>query len=572
MTVLRQAWNDRLRPILVINKVDRLVTELRLTPNEAYHHLVQLIEQVNAVMGSFFAAERMEDDLRWREDREKRINARKEKQEEDAVNAASSSAGNDDADPEYEEHDDEDIYFDPSRGNVIFGSAIDNWAFRLERFSVLYAKKLGIQESRFRKVLWGDYYFDTKNKRVIGQKQREKEKRNLKPMFVQFVLDNIWAVYDSIVLNRDQEKIEKIVKTLELKILPRDLKSKDHSGLLSAVFSQWLPLASCTFSAVVSNIPSPKEAQALRIPKLLQPGLSYFAADKELEPQTEVQRDMYTAKPGQDAFKVAYVSKMFAVKREDLPEGRRKNLTAEEMRARAKDSRERARAIQAATGAQVNGDAEHQTSNGMSLEEAQAQAEAAARRIKADTLLVKVAALYHDIGKTKNPEYFIENQSGYNPHEGLSPKESAAIIIGHVEEGVRLAKKAGIPSLIIDFIQTHHGTTSTAYFLHKHLENGGDKGETEDFAYPGPRPRSKEEAILMMADSIEAAGKSLDHPTEQELYTLIDKIIDGKLRSGQFRDSLINFRELEQCRLVFRQIMKSVHHVRVAYPDQKEEE
>ena len=199
-------------------------------------------------------------------------------------------------------------------------------------------------------------------------------------------------------------------------------------------------------------------------------------------------------------------------------------------------------------------------------------AEAAARRIKADTLLVKVAALYHDIGKTKNPEYFIENQSGYNPHEGLSPKESAAIIIGHVEEGVRLAKKAGIPSLIIDFIQTHHGTTSTAYFLHKHLENGGDKGETEDFAYPGPRPRSKEEAILMMADSIEAAGKSLDHPTEQELYTLIDKIIDGKLRSGQFRDSLINFRELEQCRLVFRQIMKSVHHVRVAYPDQKEEE
>ena len=378
--MLRQAWNDRLRPILVINKVDRLVTELRLTPNEAYHHLVQLIEQVNAVMGSFFAAERMEDDLRWREDREKRINARKEKQEEDAVNAASSSAGNDDADPEYEEHDDEDIYFDPSRGNVIFGSAIDNWAFRLERFSVLYAKKLGIQESRFRKVLWGDYYFDTKNKRVIGQKQREKEKRNLKPMFVQFVLDNIWAVYDSIVLNRDQEKIEKIVKTLELKILPRDLKSKDHSGLLSAVFSQWLPLASCTFSAVVSNIPSPKEAQALRIPKLLQPGLSYFAADKELEPQTEVQRDMYTAKPGQDAFKVAYVSKMFAVKREDLPEGRRKNLTAEEMRARAKDSRERARAIQAATGAQVNGDAEHQTSNGMSLEEAQAQAQAAAQR------------------------------------------------------------------------------------------------------------------------------------------------------------------------------------------------
>ncbi|MEL7427312.1 MAG: HDIG domain-containing metalloprotein [Bacteroidota bacterium] len=197
-------------------------------------------------------------------------------------------------------------------------------------------------------------------------------------------------------------------------------------------------------------------------------------------------------------------------------------------------------------------------------------AEAAARRINADPLLVKVAALYHDVGKTVNPEYFIENQSGHNPHENHSPKESARLIIGHVEEGVRLARKAGLPPLLIDFIHTHHGSTLTAYFYHLHLEKGGDKEDIKHFQYSGPCPRSKEEAILMMADSIEAAGKSLDHPTEEELYTLIDKIIQGKLASGQLQDSLLSFRELEQCKLAFRQIMKSVHHVRVAYPDQEE--
>ncbi|MGH1436729.1 MAG: HD family phosphohydrolase [Lewinella sp.] len=200
-------------------------------------------------------------------------------------------------------------------------------------------------------------------------------------------------------------------------------------------------------------------------------------------------------------------------------------------------------------------------------------AETAARRIGADPLLVKVAALYHDIGKIKNPEYFIENQSGRNPHEGNTPLESAEIIIEHVSEGVRMAKKAGLPPLLIDFIRTHHGDTRTEYFYRKYLdddeqENGQD--EEEHFRYPGPKPRSKEEAILMIADSIEAACKSLKDPTEEELYNLIDKIIEGKQKTGQLKDSVISFRELEQCRMVFRQIMKSVYHVRVAYPEEEE--
>lgn len=202
INVLRQAWDERLAPILVINKMDRLVAELKLSPTEAYHHLAQLIEQVNAVMGSFFASERMDDDLRWHEEREARLQQKRETQGETLVSEladgmSGADGQGDEGHDRYEELDDEDIYFDPGRGNVIFASAIDTWAFRLDRFSLMYAKKLGIQEKRFRNVLWGDFYFDPKAKRVIGHKQKEREGRNLKPVFVQFVLENIWAVYDA---------------------------------------------------------------------------------------------------------------------------------------------------------------------------------------------------------------------------------------------------------------------------------------------------------------------------------------------------------------------------------------
>lgn len=336
-------------PILVLNKMDRLVTELKLSPNEAYHHLNQLIEQVNAVMGSFFASERMDDDLRWHEEREKRLSDKKQAKDSstaEKINEASIEGEEEQEQESYEELDDEDIYFDPARGNVIFASAIDNWAFRPDRFSHLYAKKLGIEESKFRKVLWGDFYFDPKSKRILTLKQKEKEGRNLKPVFVQFVLENIWSVYDS-AQNRDQEKIEKIVKALELKILPRDLKSKDSSSLLQSIFSQWLPLASCTFGALVSNAPSPATAQRRRIPKLLHPELHFF---DDSQPANAMEQDLFAANTSSSAWRCAYISKMFAVARSDLPEGRRRELSAEEMRERGREARERAQAMQSATG------------------------------------------------------------------------------------------------------------------------------------------------------------------------------------------------------------------------------
>ncbi len=171
--------------------MDRLITELKLAPVEAYHHLARLIEQVNAVMGSFFASERMEDDLRWREDRERRLSQKKDALADEADAFYESE--------EFQEKDDEDIYFAPDKGNVIFASAIDGWGFRVGKFAQLYAQKLGMKEGSLRRVLWGDFYLDPKTKRVISHKHLRG--RALKPLFVQFVLENIWAVYDAVVLN-----------------------------------------------------------------------------------------------------------------------------------------------------------------------------------------------------------------------------------------------------------------------------------------------------------------------------------------------------------------------------------
>ncbi len=195
-------------------------------------------------------------------------------------------------------------------------------------------------------------------------------------------------------------------------------------------------------------------------------------------------------------------------------------------------------------------------------------AEAAAAAIGADKLSVKVAALYHDIGKMKRPEYFIENQAGSNPHDQLSPKESAEIIIDHVTYGLELAKKHGLPRLLKEFILTHHGTTRVEYFYRKHLaDNEEEEIDEKDFTYPGPRPRTKEEAIFMLADSLEASCKSLEQPSYEELAQMIDRIIDHKVNAGQLENTDLSFRDLETARKVFKKMLKSIHHVRVSYDD-----
>ncbi|BEI84129.1 hypothetical protein CcaverHIS002_0407330 [Cutaneotrichosporon cavernicola] len=344
IAVLRQAWIDRLRPLLVINKMDRLITELQLSPIEAYHHISRLIEQVNAVMGSFYASERMEDDLRWREAREKRLKERAE-----AESAGDAPEGDGDDEHEFEEREDEDIYFSPERGNVLFASALDGWAFRLGKFARLYADKLGVKEGNLRRALWGDWFLDPKTKRVVGRKGLNG--RPLKPLFVQFVLENIWKVYN-VVLEEHQynpEATSKIVKALNVRVAPRELKSKDSRNLLTSIMQQWLPLSTATFQAVVDVIPAPNAAQAIRIPFMLHPQEAR-ASSTPLQPVGGLEKALFACDQRPEAPLVAYVSKMFAVRRGDLPQFKPREMTAEEMRARGREERERRAALAAKQG------------------------------------------------------------------------------------------------------------------------------------------------------------------------------------------------------------------------------
>lgn len=195
-------------------------------------------------------------------------------------------------------------------------------------------------------------------------------------------------------------------------------------------------------------------------------------------------------------------------------------------------------------------------------------AEAAASEIKANSLLVKVGALYHDIGKIKHRIYFIENQfPEENPHSKLSYEESAKIIIAHVTDGVKLARKNGLPEQIIEFIKTHHGTTRVEYFyrLHAKVQNE-DVIDDNNFCYPGPAPFRKEHAILMMADSVEAASKSIKNPTHESLNNLVDGIIEYQQKRGQFDNVPITLQEISRCKEVFKKMLASIYHIRIEYP------
>ncbi|MFL0125539.1 HDIG domain-containing metalloprotein [Tenacibaculum maritimum] len=196
-------------------------------------------------------------------------------------------------------------------------------------------------------------------------------------------------------------------------------------------------------------------------------------------------------------------------------------------------------------------------------------AEAAANEIGANSMLVRTGALYHDIGKILNPMYFTENQStGVNPHNDLSAKDSARIILDHVIKGIELAKKYKLPDRIIDFIRTHHGTSLVYYFYKKEQEeNPGEEVDPKKFQYQGPIPFSKETAILMMCDAAEAASKSLKNPTAQSIDNLINKIIEKQKSEAQFVNSDITFREIELIKKVIKKKLMNIYHLRVEYPE-----
>lgn len=333
VTVLRQTWTEKIKPLLLINKIDRLITELKMSPSEAFVHLTKLLEQVNAVLGSFYQGERMEEDLNWRERMEARMAAAAAKE------AQLADQQPDTGELQFQEKDDEEIYFAPEKNNVIFGSAIDGWAFTVRQFATLYEKKLGIKRHLLEKVLWGDYYLDPKTKKVLGRKHLKG--RALKPIFVQLVLEQIWAVYQATVGidngKGDPALLEKITKSLNITIPPHVLRSRDPKLLLQTVFSSWLPVSVAVLVSVVESLPSPKASQAERFPDLLEdvPGADYI--------DPNVRDAVVSFKKSSSDPVVAYVSKMVSVKESDLPENKRRGpMSAEEARELARKKREEA--------------------------------------------------------------------------------------------------------------------------------------------------------------------------------------------------------------------------------------
>ncbi|KAL2753282.1 hypothetical protein ACRALDRAFT_1058217 [Sodiomyces alcalophilus JCM 7366] len=344
VTVLRQTWMESLKPLLVFNKIDRLVTELKMTPSEAYTHLSKLLEQVNAVLGSFFQGERMEEDLNWREKMEERVRAAAADKESESPDQVTESG-----ELQFEERDDEDLYFAPEKNNVIFSSAIDGWAFTVRQFASLYEKKLGIKRGTMEKVLWGNFYLDPKTKKILAH--RHLKGRNLKPMFVQLVLEPIWAVYQATVGGDngkgDAALLEKITKSLGLTIPPHAMRSRDPRVLLTTVFSQWLPLSTALLVSVIESLPAPPVAQAERLPEMVEESPGGEHVDKNI---TDA---MVSFKASKSDPVVAYVSKMVSVPESELPHNKRRTgqLSPEEARELARKKRAEAARAQAAAAA-----------------------------------------------------------------------------------------------------------------------------------------------------------------------------------------------------------------------------
>ncbi len=204
-----------------------------------------------------------------------------------------------------------------------------------------------------------------------------------------------------------------------------------------------------------------------------------------------------------------------------------------------------------------------------SLQMANLAAEAA-NKIGANSQLVRTGALYHDIGKMVNPAFFTENQTNVNPHKSLSYEQSAQVIISHITDGIKLAEKHQLPKVIKDFIRTHHGKGVAKYFYISYKnEHPDEEIDLEKFSYPGPNPFTKEQAILMMADAVEAASRSLPEYTEESIGALIEKIIDGQVSEGYFKECPITFKDIAMVKALFKEKLKTVYHTRITYPELK---
>lgn len=331
--VLRQAWLENIRPVLVINKIDRLIVELKFTPQEAYSHLKNILEQINALTGTLFTSKVLEE--RAEREAESQVNPNSEQGEQ----VYDWSTG-------LEDTDDSHLYFSPDQGNVVFTSAIDGWGFGIEHFAKIYSQKTGIRREVLLKTLWGDYYINTKAKKIMKVDQA----KGKKPLFVQLILENIWSLYDA-VLKKDKEKTDKIVTSLGLKIGAREARHSDPRVQINAICSQWLPISQAVLAMVCQKLPSPLDITAERVEKLMCAGSQTFDS---LPPETQALKAAFMKCGSEDTAPVIiFVSKMFAVDAKALPQNKPRPLTQEEIAER----RERARRRHAEKLAAVQGQA-----------------------------------------------------------------------------------------------------------------------------------------------------------------------------------------------------------------------
>ncbi|XP_058592381.1 elongation factor-like GTPase 1 isoform X1 [Neofelis nebulosa] len=319
--VLRQAWLENIRPVLVINKLDRLIVELKFTPQEAYSHLKNILEQINALTGALFTSKVLEE--RAERETESQVNPGSERGEQ----VYDWSAG-------LEDTDDSHLYFSPDQGGVVFASAVDGWGFGIEHFARIYSQKIGIRKEVLMKTLWGDYYINMKAKKIMKVDQA----KGKKPLFVQLILENIWSLYDA-VLKRDKEKIDRIVTSLGLKIGAREARHSDPKVQINAICSQWLPISHAVLAMVCQKLPSPLDITAERVEKLMCTGSQTFDS---LPPETQALKAAFLKCGSEDTAPVIiFVSKMFAVDAKALPQNKPRPLTQEEMAQRRERARQR---------------------------------------------------------------------------------------------------------------------------------------------------------------------------------------------------------------------------------------
>ncbi|KAJ8029425.1 Elongation factor-like GTPase 1 [Holothuria leucospilota] len=405
--VLHQAWLEDIKPCLVFNKIDRLITELKFTPLEAYLHLQQLLEQVNAVMGNLFASDILEQTATKDGQSEKDYSEKHHQLENQTFDWSSG----------LEDIDDSNIYFSPEEGNVIFASALDGWGFGIEQFADQYSKKLGVCKVALTKTLWGDFYLNSKTMRVMKGAQA----KGKKPLFVQFVLENLWAVYDAVVGRRDESKMEKIIKSLNLKLGPRDLKQKDTKQQLKAILNKWLPVTTCALNMVCSKLPSPIAMSDKRIEKLLCSSGKRF--DSLPEESQNLKSDFQKVQSNPDVPVVAFISKMFAVDKKSLPENKQRPLTAEEIAERRLEVRrlhaERQRQIQTeATSSQQGEQSESSTENEIEENGLDGDKEEVGKDETEEQVFIAFARIFSGVVKRGQKLYVME--PAYDPHQGIS--------------------------------------------------------------------------------------------------------------------------------------------------------